>query len=162
MSHPVERAEEALLSRAEADARYGTASAEGPISFAREMAELSDKMVAEVMAHFNDHGIDLDYTEESLEDLDRLVSETWPEPIEDKETLEAIVSNWGAYLAQTILENVGGRWAVRSDLEHVSLRFERANLEAFPLHAVRRRFLLGQDAAISTFYEHLIERLTAE
>ncbi|MEB3330396.1 MAG: hypothetical protein VKQ33_14320 [Candidatus Sericytochromatia bacterium] len=153
-----------FLFRAEADALYGPPVEDRPriLAFEREMAELSEKMVLEVTALFEEHELELDLSEESLEDLDRLVDQLWPEPIEDEEALDAIVANWGAYLGQTVLEHLGGQWTFRQDLEHASLHFARLGLEAFPLHVVRKRLLLGAGHSLAGCYEALVERLTTE
>ncbi|MEB3195747.1 MAG: hypothetical protein VKP62_00945 [Candidatus Sericytochromatia bacterium] len=153
-----------FLFRAEADALYGTPVAEvaANLAFEREMAELSDKMVLEVTALFDEHSLELDFSEESLGDLDRLVTEVWPEPIEDADALDAMVANWGAYLGQTVIEHLGGQWTFRQDLEHASLYFPRLGLEAFPLHVVRKRLALGPEESLAGFYEALVERLTAD
>ena len=151
-----------MLFRTEADAVYGpmaTAQAQ-TLAFEREMAELSDKMIIEVMALFDDHEIELDFSEESLDELDLLVDQQWPQPIEDADVLDAIVANWGAYLGQMIIENLGGTWTFRKDLDHASVHFSRLNLEAFPLHVVRKRFQLGKGESLSGFYQALVDRLT--
>ena len=152
-----------FLFRAEADALYGVAASGQAqvLAFEREMAELSDKMILEVSALFDDHEIELDFSEESLEELDKLISQVWSEPVEDAETLDAIVANWGAYLGEMIRENVGGSWTFRQDLDHASLHFSRDGLEAFPLHVVRKRFQLGQGETLAGFYAALLARLTA-
>lgn len=151
-----------LLFRTEADALYGQAATGQAqvLAFEREMAELGDKMILEVMALFDDLEIELDFSEESLDELDLLIDQQWPEPIEDAEVLDAIVANWGAYLGQLILENLGGKWTFRQELDHASVHFPRMDLEAFPLHVVRKRFQLGKDESLSGFYQALVDRLT--
>lgn len=148
--------------RTEADALYGP-PARGDrqqLTFDREMAELGDKMIVEVTALFDDQGIDLDYSEESLDELEVLIGELWHgEPIEE-EALEAIVANWGAYLGLTILQNIGGEWTFRKDLEHASIHFPRTGMEIFPMHKVRRRLVLGPQESLVDFYEDLIEDLS--
>lgn len=153
-----------VLEKVEADALYGHAVegvAEG-LAFEREMAELADKMVLEVGAMFDDDNIDLDLTDESLEELDRLVSQVWgQEPPDDPDVLDAIVANWGAYLGQTIVENLGGNWQFRKELDHSSILFPRVGMEIFPMHKVRKRFRLGENESLSSFYEAIVEELTS-
>ncbi|HEY9721918.1 MAG TPA: hypothetical protein V6D47_07875 [Oscillatoriaceae cyanobacterium] len=151
-----------FASRHEADALYGPAARDErhQLTFEREMAELGDKMIVEVMALFDDQGIDLDYSEESLVELEALIDELWHgEPIEE-EALEAIVANWGAYLGLTIQQNIGGEWTFRKDLEHASIFFPRTGMEAFPMHKVRRRLVLGPQESLVNYYEGLIEELS--
>lgn len=148
----------------EADALYGPAVTSLPetLAFEREIAELGDKMILEVMILFDDDAIELDLSEESLSELDVLVSQQWPEPLDDEDVLDAIVANWGAYVGQTIVQGIGGQWTFRKDLEHVSIRFSRTGLEVFPLHKVRKRFQLGPSQALADFYEALIEELCGD
>jgi hypothetical protein len=152
-----------FLYRAEADALYGPAVEDSVrrLVLEREFAELSDKMVLELTTLFDDHPLDLDLSEDSLSDLDGLVETLWPEPIEDPEALDAIVANWGAYLGETILHNLGGQWTFRQDLDHVSVHFPRTGLEAFPLHLIRKRLTLGASESIAGFYEALVGKLVA-
>ncbi len=153
-----------LLMRTEATALYGqpAIAAAQTLAFEREMAELTDKMILEVMALFEDLEIELDFSEESLDELDLLIDQQWPAPLEEDEVLDAIVANWGAYLGQMIIENLGGSWTFRQDLDHASVHFSRMDLEAFPLHLVRRRFQLGRGESLSGFYQALVDRLTAD
>ena len=154
-----------FLYKVEADVAFGPSvgDAKQLISFEREMNELSDKMILEVTALFDDHEIELDHSEDSLDELDQLLDQNWPEAVEDEEVLEAIVANWGAYLGAMILENVGGKWSFRQDLEHASIYFERLNLEAFPMHVIRKRFQFGGrgQRTMATFYGELVAKLTA-
>jgi hypothetical protein len=152
-----------ILYQNEADALYGppvTREAE-TIAFEREMSELGDKMVLEIGALFDEDNIELDFTDESLEELDKLVSQVWYEgPPDDPDVLDAIVANWGAYLGQTILTNLGGNWHFRKDLDHASIIFPRTTMEVFPMHKLRKRFRLGMDHSIFDFYEAIVEELT--
>jgi hypothetical protein len=150
-----------VLYRNEAEFLYGPTVTLLPekLAFDREMAELAEKMVLEVSTLFEDQDIELDYSEESLEDLDKLVANLWPAPISEEEALEAIVSNWGAYLGRVILEHVGGEWTFRQDLEHASIFFPRTGMEVYPLHKVRKRFMLGAQESFSEFYEAIVREL---
>lgn len=154
-----------FLFKGEADVAYGQAVTAQIqlLAFEREMSELSDKMILEVTALFDDHEIELDHSEDSLDELDRLSDQLWSKPIEEEDVLDAIVANWGAYLAQTILENLGGTWVFRKDLDHASIYFPRLDLEVFPLHVVRKRFHLGGagQQALAGFYDALVAKLTA-
>ncbi len=153
-----------LLFGNEADLLFGNAiqGIAECLAFEREMAELTDKMVLEVSAMFDEENIDLDLGEDSLEALDALVTQVWGEaPPDDPDALDAIVANWGAYLGQTILHNVGGQWHFRSDLDHASVYFPRTQMEVFPLHKVRKRFRLGENESLAEFYEAIVHELTA-
>lgn len=150
-----------FLMAEEADGRYGPAlvGERQTISLDREMHELRDKMVLEIETLFDVH---LDDSPESIETLEEVLHQAWPDPVEDEDALEAIVSNWGAFLSRVILETLGGEWAFRDDLEQVSIRFPRTGLETFPLHRVRRRFLLGPGYSLLAYYEELVSELTRD
>jgi hypothetical protein len=153
-----------FLYRDEANVIYGDPVVGTPqnVTFEREIADLSDEMVTSVMALFDDAGIDMDYSEESIDELDRLAAQLWPEPMEEEEALDAIVANWGAYLGQSLLENLGGQWTFRKDLEHASVHFPRTGMEAYPFHKVRKRLVLGGAESLMDFYEAIVEELTQQ
>ncbi|MNS21856.1 hypothetical protein D3C72_536330 [compost metagenome] len=153
-----------FLFRNEADVLYGDPVTGTPqnVSFEREIADLADEMITSTTALFDDAGVLLDYSEESLEDLERLATQLWPNPIEEQEALDALLSNWGAYLGQAILENLGGEWTFRKDLEHASVHFPRTGLEAFPFHKMRKRLALGAEDSMVDFYEAIVEELTQD
>ena len=153
-----------FLYRNEADVLYGDPVIGTPqnVSFEREIADLTDEMITSVMALFDDAGIDMDFSEESIDELDRLAAQLWPEPIAEEETLDAVVANWGAYLGQAIIENLGGEWTFRRDLDHASVHFPRTGMEAFPFHKVRKRLVLGAQESMLDFYEAIVEELTLQ
>ncbi|MDB5096881.1 MAG: hypothetical protein JWM80_1302 [Cyanobacteria bacterium RYN_339] len=152
-----------ILFEGEADALYGPV-AKGDVenlSFDREMAELVDKMIMEVSAMFDEEVVDLDFSQESLEDLDRLVTQVWGRtPPEEQDVLDAISTNWGAYLGAALIHNVGGHWQFRTDLDHACVFFPRTGMAVFPMHKLRKRFRLGENESIHDFYEAIIEELT--
>jgi hypothetical protein len=151
-----------MLVAAEADTLYGRPAQNSAkqLVFEREMAELADKMVFELLLAFDDQEIELDFSPESLEEIDRLADLTYPEPIEEDEALEALVSNWGAYLGITIIEQLGGAWVFRRELEHTAIHFPRLTLESYPMHVVRRRLMLGKGETLAGFYDELVNALT--
>jgi hypothetical protein len=153
-----------FLYKNEADILYGDAviDKEKNLVFDREMAELSDEMVSGIMNVFDDAGVLMDQSDESIEDLDRLAAQLWPEPMEEEEALDAIVASWGAYIGEVIRENLGGNWLFRKDLEHASVHFPRTDLEVFPFHKDRKRLVLGAEESLSDFYEALVEELTED
>jgi hypothetical protein len=152
------------LSSADADQLYGSHSLDvlRGHQLARELEELSEKMIQEVMVTFEEERVELDFSLESLEELDTLITQHWPEPIEDEDALSAIVANWGAYLTLLIFQNVGGQLRFRRELDHVSVYFERLDWEVFPFHRVRLRFSGHLEHTMSDYYIELVERLTKE
>ncbi|GEM_PF-6616874 len=152
------------LSSTDADRLYGSHGLDvlRCQQLTRELEELSEKMIQEVMITFEEEGVELDFSLESLEELDALITQHWPEPIEDEDALSAIVANWGAYLTLLILQNVGGQLRFRRELEHVSIHFERLDWEVLPLHRVRLRFSGHTDHTLTDYYIGIVEHLTAE
>jgi hypothetical protein len=152
-----------LLYEDEANGLYGL-PAKGSLaqSFQREMADLSDKMVDELNAVFDDTGVSVDLSEDSLTELDDLAGRLWPEACEDEDSIAALGANWGAYLGEVILENIGGEWVFREDLEHSGIYFPRTGLVVFPLHKVQKRMALGESHNLSDFYAAIIDELTQD
>lgn len=153
-----------LVPTREADRLYGPpAQGQGPtMALERELIELSEKAILELMALFGDDLLQLDLSQESLEEMDRLAATAFEPPPEEQEVLDAMTANWGAYVGRVMQENLGGTWRFRGELEHTSLHFPRVDLELFPMHMARRRIRLGMGDSLGGVYEATLGALTAD
>lgn len=127
------------------------------------LAMMVDEVVERMVAKLEEGIVaELDYTEESLQWLDGMIDTGFSrsEPPDDV-VLEALVMDWGSYLGQMILENLGGEWYFRQPLWHSSIHFASMGAECFPYHRVAKRFLLGRDESVSQYYQALVDVLTA-
>ncbi|MBO9539141.1 hypothetical protein J7643_00960 [bacterium] len=102
----------------------------------------------------------LHQTDEDLEVLDTLITEGWGQELPPEEELATIALEWGTYLGDLIIKNLGGSWVIRQEPEHLSIRFSRLETQFFPVHAVLRRFALGQEATLESTYAGLVATLT--
>jgi len=147
-----------LLDASEAQAAFGVGEREGAawLQGANALADQADDTVAEIQASFE---VPLTENEADFALFDQL-AEGWNQEPPSEEEMASIAVGWGAYLGELIRNVLGGSWVLRPDAEHVSLNFERVGVEFFPVHAVIRRFMLGEEASLEAEYERLVESLT--
>ena len=147
-----------LLNGAEAQAAFGAGEREGAawLQGANALADQADDTVAEIQASFE---VPLTENEVDFALFDQL-AEGWNQQPPSEEEMASIAVGWGAYLGEVIRNVLGGSWVLRPDPEHVSLNFARVGVEFFPVHAVIRRFMLGEEASLEAEYERLVESLT--
>ena len=147
-----------LLEVADAQAAFGAGEREGAawLQGANLLADQADDTVAEIQASFE---VPLTENEADFALFDQL-AEGWSQQPPSEEELASIAVGWGAYLGEVIRNVLGGEWVLRADQEHISLHFARVGVEFFPVHAVIRRFMLGEEASLEAEYERLVESLT--
>jgi hypothetical protein len=83
-----------------------------------EMEKLMKAYASDIVAVAAESGVTLDYTEESLALVDRLLGREWfigrtprtPESDEDKKRLSSCADEFGAYVGEVVLRTMGGRW----------------------------------------------------
>lgn len=147
-----------LVPDAEADARFGAGERDGE-RHRQGVAELSDQAEdsqSEIESSFE---VPLRQNEDDFEVLDMLIANGWAGGLPTEEELAAISLGWGAYAGELVLQCLGGSWVVRPDTEHASIRFPRLALQFFPVHAILRRFALGEAASLEVTYQHLVDTL---
>jgi hypothetical protein len=100
--------------------------------------------------------VELNYTEQSLEDLERVIDDyriAVPEG-ESPETLARLVRLWGAYLGEVIRKRLGGEWIEAEEAgESAALTLGERTIE--PLAQVRRRLEGGKAHDLWQFYNQL-------
>lgn len=148
------------LSDPDADARFTPGEREGADWQARvdALADGAEDTQSQIENAFE---APLHQTEDDLETLDQMITQGWGSELPSEEDLATIALEWGGYLGDLILKNLGGTWVIRQEPEHLSIRFPRLSTQFFPVHAVLRRFALGQEAALEATYEELVAALTA-
>lgn len=116
----------------------------------RALARLEEGVVAE-----------LDESDDSLNWLDGMIDAGFSEADLPPETiLEALVTDWGSYLGQVVIHNLGGEWRFRDPLWHSSIHFPSVGAECFPFHRVAKRLLLGPSESLGLYYQALVDLLT--
>ncbi|HEY9854181.1 MAG TPA: hypothetical protein V6D05_00500 [Stenomitos sp.] len=147
-----------LVPDADADTRYGAGEREGE-AWRQGVADLADQAEdskSEIESSFE---VPLRQTEDDFEMLDMLIANGWAGTLPPEEELAAISLGWGSYAGDVVLQSLGGSWVVRQDAEHASIRFPRVGLQFFPVHAILRRFALGDQASLDVTYQHLVDTL---
>lgn len=142
----------------EAEAAFGAGEHEGNawLQASNALADQAEDAFAEIQSTFE---VPLTENETDFNLFDQL-AEGWSGQPPSEEELATISLAWGSYLGEVIRNVLGGQWVIRSEQEHISLRFARLGLEFFPVHAVIRRFMLGMEASLEAEYERLVETLT--
>lgn len=120
--------------------------------------ELADKVILKI-----DEAIvsNFDFSEESVDYLEKIIDEGFKNNEEEvnKELLEELAIDMGAYLGATIINNLGGHWRFRNNIINSSVYFPSIDGECFPFHKLIKRLLHGKDENISSFYVSIIEFL---
>lgn len=147
-----------LIPDADADARYGAGEREGETwrHGVDELADQAEDSQGEIESSFE---VPLRQTEDDFEVLDMLISNGWAGSFPSEDEMAAISLGWGAYAGELILQALGGSWVVRPGSEHASIHFPRLGLQFFPVHAILRRFALGDQASLEVTYQHLVDTL---
>lgn len=121
---------------------------------AAQLAELAAQQVERTR---NTCGVELDYSENSLLEADRLITAG----AGDEADLEDTMVGFGAYVGEVIRRNLGGRWVQHeefgSHLEAIGKDFK-----AFPLAWAQRRFERGKEIAFTYKYAGLRGKVTGD
>jgi hypothetical protein len=123
---------------------------------AAEMAELAAALPE--TAHRIDPAVSLDYSPQSLQTVDEIITAWWPprrglfgkKPnIPDEETIAAI----GAYAGEVIVRNLGGRWTMNEELDAAGVDVD--GTVAFPFSKTFKRFANGEEDSLWSLYRVL-------
>lgn len=146
------------LKDAEAEMRFGAGKCAGSSwqQKALELMEQAEDCKGEIESSFE---VPLREEEQDFEILDLLIANGWQEHALSEEELAAIAQSWGAYIGKVVIDLLGGDWVLRADPLHLSIRFPRTATQFFPVHAVLRRFALGEDATLASAYDALVTSL---
>lgn len=115
-------------------------------------AELTEQLVQladqHVSASRSTYGVELDYSEDSLLQLDRIISEVHP----NGAALEQTVIHFGAYVGETIRRNLGGEWMQDENGQTWLQNIGGQDLKAAPLTWAHKRFANGSEDALTFKY----------
>lgn len=107
--------------------------------------------------------IELDYSEQSLEQVDRLL-ERWHEQRESEPQLDEMARIWGGYLGEVVRRRFGGEWTIEKypagDFPIVTLNVNGARL--FPAMKIHKRLTNGAIDNVVPFYKNVRARLEAQ
>jgi len=104
----------------------------------------------------------MDYTPESLDDLDELISRHWRKP---PPQLEMMVHEFGCYVGQTFRRLHGGEWTYCTDCGWAVEGIGGHDLKIYPFAKVRQRFLVGKCESLGCHYDLIrgqVQRLSCK
>jgi hypothetical protein len=99
-----------------------------------------------------DMGFELDYSPESLSQVERLITEALSgrngKPKRKYRELSGVT---GAYVAEVILRNIGGEWGFEPEWEAGGIRLP-SGMWVFPLHKAGKRYEDGPGDDFASYY----------
>jgi hypothetical protein len=101
--------------------------------------------------------VELNYTEESLEELERVIDDYRVAlPDGDRpETVLLMARVWGAYLGEVIRRRVGGEWIEADETPGEAAALQVGERTVQPILHVRRRLEEGKSHNVWEFYQSL-------
>lgn len=124
--------------------------------FSKEMKNAANLHVGLFAKHF---AIELDYSERSLTDIDRAISEFHGDGVASTGTYVP----YSAYVGEVVRRNLGGRWEISED-NCASLAVSSVDKQStvYPLTWVAKRFEDGEEGAVAIKYRELKATLGQE
>lgn len=104
-----------------------------------------------------EYGFELDYSPESLDDVERLISEKFSgRRGKPKKKWRDMSGTTGAYVAEVILRNIGGAWGFESEFQAGGIQLPSGTW-IFPLHKSRKRYEDGPGDDFVSYYAVVAE-----
>ncbi len=91
--------------------------------------------------------INLDFSEASLQNLDKLISEMGEAPA----NMNLVVTDLGSYLGEMLVRNLHGRWVIYERLFNSAVAFGEETT-FYPFHKVYKRLTAGPEESLWYFY----------
>ena len=94
-------------------------------------------------------GVQLDYDEKSIMELDNLIKQAWPDqpPVQ----IDNIIVLFGSFLGEAIIHVLGGKW--ENTAQGWGIRVGDVSVMVFT--KVKKRLLNGDEDSISYYYQSL-------
>ena len=104
-----------------------------------------------------EYGFELDYSPESLGDVERLIPEKFSgRRGKPKKRWRDMSGTTGAYVAEVILRNIGGAWGFESEFQAGGIQLPSGTW-IFPLHKSRKRYEDGPGDDFVSYYAVVAE-----
>lgn len=116
-----------------------------PADFEREAAEF-------LLLAQSDYGLDLDYTPDTLRQLEEVLEERFAQGSADENA--ALIVSMGCYVGEVLVRTFGGRWSADEEFFHSPAVVIEGRLQThtFPLSRVWRRFEYGSQHSLVDYY----------
>jgi hypothetical protein len=136
------------------------------------ISEMMEQYAADAVRLANEFGVSLDYSESSLEALERILdqladkfpsSETEPrseDPMQRE--LDSVSRIWGGYFGETIRRLWGGEWGVETYPGTIApvISVDLGGAKLFPVMKIFRRLTKGDDENVWRFYQMVRARVS--
>jgi len=110
-------------------------------------------------------GAGLDYSEDSLKELENILSrlQKRSEGNSTQEELDETCKMWGSYLGEVVRRRFGGTWSIETypGKRFATLTLSVGGSKLFPSMKVHRRLTQGESDDVWTFYKMVKARLEA-
>jgi hypothetical protein len=129
------------------------------------VAAMAAAYAAQAVTTAREFGVDLDYSEDSLRELESVLSrlERRPSGGPTQDELDEACKMWGSYLGEVVRRRFGGAWSIET---YPGKRFATLTLSVgasklFPSMKVHRRLTQGEGDSVWAFYKMVKARLEA-
>jgi len=136
------------------------------------ISEMMEHYAADAVRLAPEFGVTLDYSESSLEALERILdqladqlpsSETEPRSEDSmQKELDSVSRIWGGYFGETIRRLWGGEWGVETYPGTIApvISVDIGGAKLFPVMKIYRRLTKGEDENVWRFYQMMRRRVS--
>jgi len=136
------------------------------------ISDMMEQYAADAVRLAPEFGVTLDYSESSLEVLERILDQLAgkflsPEmepSAEDsmQQELDSVSRIWGGYFGETIRRLWGGEWGVETYPGTIApvISIDIGGAKLFPVMKIYRRLTKGQDESVWRFYQMVRARVS--
>ena len=136
------------------------------------ISDMMEQYAADAVRLAPEFGVTLDYSESSLEELERILdqlagklprSETEPQSEDSmQKELDSTARIWGGYFGETLRRLWGGEWGVETYPGTVApvISIDIGGAKLFPVMKIYRRLTKGKDENVWRFYQMVRERVS--
>jgi hypothetical protein len=125
----------------------GDADGDDPQKFIQQIPEFAELHVAKSKDNFD---VSLDYSENSLRQIDEIITKHWPEP---PVFLNQVVMTFGSYVGETVRRLLGGRWEFDADRGYTLADIGGTGSRIYPFAKVHKRFTNGEEDSIAYYFQ---------
>ncbi len=136
------------------------------------IADMMEQYAADAVRLAPEFGVALDYSESSLEALERILdqladkvqsSEAEPRSEDSmQKELDSVSRIWGGYFGETIRRLWGGEWGVETYPGTIApvISVDIGGAKLFPVMKIYRRLTKGEDENVWSFYQMVRARVS--
>lgn len=120
------------------------------------VADMMAAYAQDAVAHARRRGIELDFSEASLAEVDRVLQQTTgggvtPQTTDDEEALWLVAKMYGGYVGQVVIGAMGGQWELKDQPGGANVILRSHGVVMTPLERVYKRLTLGDDGNVAGY-----------